>query len=149
MHRFGCAPLLQKETTTEQEQALLCTVLKELPSEMIRFYVKALQSLLFNRVVQWRVQIYGKQVLLGDLVLEEGKVRYVSQGDLDAHHYSISDVVIPLFGYVLRVAMNCRWEVVLPENAVGEEYDSILRDYLGCSREGLKSENCPVRVRVS
>mgnify|MGYP004681914067 FL=1 len=73
-------------------------VLKELPSEMIRFYVKALQSLLFNRIVQWRVQTYGKQVLLGDLVLKEDKVIRVSQEDLDAHRYSVYDVVLPLFG---------------------------------------------------
>lgn len=98
VHRFGCASLLQKEALTEQDQALLCMVLKELPSEMIRFYVKALQSLLFNRSVQWRVQTYGTQVLLGDLVLKGDKVSRVSQEDLDAHCYSVYDVVLPLFG---------------------------------------------------
>lgn len=98
MHRFGCASLLQKEALTEQDQALLCMVLKELPSEMIRFYVKALQSLLFNRSVQWRVQTYGTQVLLGDLVLKGDKVSRVSQEDLDTHCYSVYDVVLPLFG---------------------------------------------------
>lgn len=43
--------------------------------------------------------------------------------------------------------VNRRWDVVFPENAVGAEYDSILRDYLGCSVEGLKREDYPVGAR--
>ena len=74
-------------------------MLKEIPTEMARFYVKALQSLLFSRVLQWRVEHFGTKVLAGDLVVgEEGKCRAVTEEDLVGNAVSVYDVVLPLFG---------------------------------------------------
>ena len=74
-------------------------MLKEIPAEMARFYVKALQSLLFNRVLQWRVEHFGTKVLAGDLVVsEEGQCRAVTEEDLAGNGVSVYDVVLPLFG---------------------------------------------------
>lgn len=81
-------------------EQLLLAVLKEIPAEMTRFYVKALQSLLFNRVLQWRVEHFGKKVLVGDLVLgDDGQCRTVTEESLTENAVSVYDVVLPLFGF--------------------------------------------------
>lgn len=41
--------------------------------------------------------------------------------------------------------MKNRWDVRLPENAVGEEYDRLLRAYLHCSMKELKKGENGVR----
>lgn len=100
VHRYGCASVLQSAAApSEKEEELLLAVLKEIPTEMARFYVKALQSLLFNRVLQWRVEHFGTKVLTGDLVVgEEGQCRAVTEEDLVGNAVSVYDVVLPLFG---------------------------------------------------
>ena len=101
VHRYGCATVLQSaEAPSEKEEQLLLAVLREIPAEMTRFYVKALQSLLFNRVLQWRVEHFGKKVLVGDLVLgDDGQCRAVTEESLAENEVSVYDVVLPLFGF--------------------------------------------------
>ena len=41
--------------------------------------------------------------------------------------------------------MKARCDVVLPENALGEEYDRLLRTYLHCSMKELKKGESAVR----
>ena len=77
---------------TEAEQELLKQVFSQLPSDLRTFYVKSFQSLLFNKVLQWRIQKYGAQVVPGDLCLV-GKEVQVGQGD-----ESLENVVLPLWG---------------------------------------------------
>lgn len=101
VHRYGCATVLQSAVApSEKEEQLLLAVLREIPAEMTRFYVKALQSLLFNRVLQWRVEHFGKKVLVGDLVLgDDGQCRAVTEESLAENEVSVYDVVLPLFGF--------------------------------------------------
>ena len=101
VHRYGCATVLQSAVApSEKEEQLLLAVLREIPAEMTRFYVKALQSLLFNRVLQWRVEHFGKKVLVGDLVLgDDGQCRAVTEESLAENEVSVYNVVLPLFGF--------------------------------------------------
>lgn len=101
VHRYGCATVLQSAVApSEKEEQLLLAVLREIPAEMTRFYVKALQSLLFNRVLQWRVEHFGKKVLVGDLVLgDDGQCRAVTEESLAENEISVYNVVLPLFGF--------------------------------------------------
>ena len=93
IHRFGVAEVLRSDREpTEAEQELLKQVFSQLPSDLRTFYVKSFQSLLFNKVLQWRIQKYGAQVVPGDLCLV-GKEVQVGQGD-----ESLENVVLPLWG---------------------------------------------------
>ena len=53
---------------TDLENGRLLEVIKSIPAEIGQFYVKAFQSYVFNKVLQWRIQHYGKEVLEGDYV---------------------------------------------------------------------------------
>jgi tRNA(Glu) U13 pseudouridine synthase TruD len=74
---------------------MLLAVMKELPSEMMGFYVKAFQSYCFNKIVQWRIKKFGARVFKGDLV--DDKVKGICEVQ-DESKYSIFDVVLPLPG---------------------------------------------------
>lgn len=100
VHRYGCASIPPERCGAEREGGGAAAGGAEGDShERARFYVKALQSLLFNRVLQWRVEHFGTKVLAGDLVVgEEGKCRAVTEEDLVGNAVSVYDVVLPLFG---------------------------------------------------
>ena len=53
---------------TDLENERLLEVIKSIPTEIGQFYVKAFQSYVFNKVLQWRIKYYGKDVLEGDSI---------------------------------------------------------------------------------
>lgn len=83
---------------TEKQKGLLNSVLKELPKEMVSFYIKAFQSFLFNKIVQWRIQKYKDSIMKGDLVLKGGEVSILTEEDCTTQKYSLNDVILPLCG---------------------------------------------------
>lgn len=64
---------------------------------MLSFYIKAFQSFLFNKIVQWRISHHQKAVLPGDWILaENGNVEALSEDQCSQH--VLSEVVLPLCG---------------------------------------------------
>ena len=114
---------------SSQSADFFLSILQSVPSEQLTFYVKAFQSLLFNKVLQWRIQHFHEAVLPGDLFLHENEI--VSEG-------SPSEVVLPLCGY----------DVKLPSNDVGNYYNQILKDTLGWGIEGFQKDSSPVKPEI-
>ena len=68
-------------------------------------YVHAYQSYIWNKIVSHRLQKYGNEVLVGDIILssdddevtgEDTKVEFVTEENKDK--YTIRDIVFPLVG---------------------------------------------------
>jgi tRNA pseudouridine13 synthase len=97
----------------------------------------AYQSYLWNKATSRRLQLFGMNVVEGDLVLrhaacgagvtapeqnvasdDSGKahVQFVTAEDVAAQRYAIGDVVLPIPGY----------ESIYPSNAIGAYYDELL-----------------------
>lgn len=128
INRFGYDNFKQQlDDPSSQQSELFLSILRAIPSEQLTFYVKAFQSLLFNKVLQWRVQHFHHSVLPGDLFLHEDSL--ASEGCL-------SEVVLPLCGY----------DVKLPSNEVGEYYDQILKETVGWGMEGFQKDSSPVEL---
>ena len=101
---------------------------RALPYGVRTQWVNAYQAMLWNRVAAWRVQRYGLQAVVGDLVLvpngekeERPTVRpltaedFAKDGAAETLRY---DMVLPLMGH----------DVVLPENEVKETYRQLLEE---------------------
>ena len=79
-------------------------------------YVQSYSSLIWNKIVSWRLREYGLKPVVGDLVKKGGRgregwggdrekaVEYVSEENCS--QYTIDDVVLPLPGYDILYPMN-------------------------------------------
>jgi tRNA pseudouridine13 synthase len=115
-----------------------------IPRNLRLMYVHAYQSLVFNYMVSERIEKYGNELVVGDLVLVENAkddaqleglgvidddvigdainnrretkqiVKIVQESDLN--NYTIYDVVLPLPGH----------SVTYPSNSIGESYKSFM-----------------------
>ena len=65
---------------------------------MLSFYIKAFQSFLFNKIVQWRIAHHRHAVLPGDLVLDSQTNQVIKLSEEQCKQYSLMDVVLPLCG---------------------------------------------------
>ena len=103
---------------------------------MRMMFIHAVQSLLWNQCATYRIDTYGLQVVVGDLVLAH-PVENVSDGNkFDNHHegcpevkvltetdviekrYNLEDIVLPLIGVKTRN----------PENSVGTYMNTLLTE---------------------
>jgi tRNA pseudouridine13 synthase len=107
---------------------------------MRMMFIHAVQSLLWNQCATYRIDTYGLQVVVGDLVLapmtvehnmhvensnsyekhQEGcpEVKVVTESDVIEKRYTLEDIVLPLFGVKTRN----------PDNAVGTYMNSLLTE---------------------
>nr|XP_002738360.2 PREDICTED: pseudouridylate synthase 7 homolog-like protein-like [Saccoglossus kowalevskii] len=98
-----------------------CTkALLMIPYYMRVLYVHSYCSLVWNKLASYRIQQYGVDVVVGDLVeVTEGnktQVKIVEPEDIHKSRYSISDVVLPLPGNT----------VTMPTNSVSHMYSQLL-----------------------
>lgn len=77
---------------SEEENKRCFEVLKEIPVEIVTFFVKSFQSYLFNAVLQWRIRKFKNATIPGDLVQCENEVIVSTSPE------SIEKVVLPLLG---------------------------------------------------
>ena len=71
---------------TGLENERLLEVIQSIPTEIGQFYVKAFQSYVFNKVLQWRIQHFGKGVLEGDSIFvddgsDDGTMKTKGEGE--------------------------------------------------------------------
>ena len=111
-------------------------------------YVHAYQSLLWNKAVSKRIDSYGLQVMVGDLIVKRDfessnsdvlqssiNVHVVTQEDVDAKIYEMKDVVMPLPGS----------QITLPANDIGQYYQEMLRQD-GLSLQTFATGNMTYRM---
>ncbi|XP_019624819.1 PREDICTED: pseudouridylate synthase 7 homolog [Branchiostoma belcheri] len=99
----------------------LVGALSSIPRNTRMLYVHSYQSYIWNSVVSRRLQEYGFQPVVGDLVLQDRKdgdqraeAKALTEGDLE--NCTIHDVVFPLFGY----------DVIYPQHKAEEWYREML-----------------------
>ena len=132
INRYGYDNFTKQQSSENpsQQADFFLSILRAVPSEQLFFYVKAFQSLLFNKVLQWRIRHFHNEVLPGDLFL---------QGDSLVPKGCLSEVVLPLCGH----------DVKLPSNEVGVYYDQILKETVGWGMEGFQKDSSPVERAFS
>ncbi|EDV26432.1 uncharacterized protein TRIADDRAFT_22091 [Trichoplax adhaerens] len=121
LHRYG-------QNIEGYRKALL-----NIPHNMRKIYIHSYCSLLWNRLVNYRIEKYGYNVVEGDLVLlgnvdnkpdstdtdainQDQLVKLVTKTDLALNKYNIYDVVLPLLGS----------KTIYPSNTSGSVYKDML-----------------------
>ncbi|KAG9396793.1 Pseudouridine synthase, TruD [Carpediemonas membranifera] len=92
-------------------------------------FLAAYQSYVFNLATTHRLSQSKDSLIVGDLVLKDKKARnptIVTEEDVTSSVYSISDVVLPLFGET----------TIFPKNATGEFMKELI------AAEGIVMEEC-------
>jgi tRNA pseudouridine13 synthase len=78
------------------------------------------QSYVWNMMTTERMQLYGNQVVVGDIVLIDNKPIHVTESDLSDESkkevYHMSNVVLPMPGY----------DTIYPDNQIGTLYKEFL-----------------------
>lgn len=97
---------------------------QRIPHELRLMYLHSFQSLIWNQVASYRVSIFGKRPVIGDIVYsrenskkdlkedyeeinienseKNSKVIYVLKNETDLSNYTLADVLIPLPGYSIQ-----------------------------------------------
>eukprot|EP00058_Branchiostoma_floridae_P014536 XP_002600024.1 hypothetical protein BRAFLDRAFT_79734 [Branchiostoma floridae] len=124
----------------------LVGALSNIPRNTRLMYVHSYQSFIWNNIVSRRLQEYGYQPIVGDLVLEEkedgaqrSEAKVLTEEDMG--NYTIHDVVFPLFGY----------DVIYPKHKAEEWYREMLSvDQLDMDniRHKVKSVMCYDDVKI-
>ena len=92
-------------------------------------YFHALQSFLFNRALSHRIQVHGKNVVVGDLVKIEDDVVFVDETNIN--NYRLTDVVLPLPGGAIPF---------YPMNGCDRKFFQSLLDELDVQLETVESQ---------
>jgi len=94
-------------------------------------YLHAYQSYVWNHMASKRLELYGSEPAVGDLVLVgEDAVRTLSEDDVQSGRYTMFDVVLPMPGI----------KTEYPANALGDEYDRMLAQD-GLSRKSIMQQS--------
>lgn len=120
--------------------------LDRIPRHLRMMYTHAYQSFIWNSAASYRIEQYGENPVVGDLIVESGteslyhqsfeqedekeeeqavkkikfseiRVRSLTAQDIDAGTYTLQDIVLPLPGA----------SVSYPENTVSQVYSSLLK----------------------
>ncbi|EGC35975.1 hypothetical protein DICPUDRAFT_32540 [Dictyostelium purpureum] len=84
-----------------------------IPRTLRMLYTHSYQSLIWNLMASQRIEMFGfDKPIVGDLVIEEAGVDYVTEEDIKNNRYTIHQVVLPLIGSNTQ----------LPKNIIGELY---------------------------
>ena len=115
-----------------------------IPRNSIQLYIHAYQSFIWNKVLSKRIQEYGLQPQIGDLVISDSKTKGIDAVSVlkesDLNSFSITDVVLPLPGF----------DIKYPENCIKDLYTDILKnDYLdeSCFKHKVKTFAMPGSYR--
>ena len=154
LHRFSIEGKIIAGLQKNGEKAYL-NAFSTLPRNMRTLYVHAYQSFIWNEITSRRIEKFGLKPIVGDLIIltEQPKlhneendndisdendidkivsqdVKILTQEDIDNNTYSITDIVLPLPGY----------DIKLPANEIAEYYKELLeKDNLDISlRHKLK-----------
>eukprot|EP00039_Didymoeca_costata_P007887 m.104872 g.104872 ORF g.104872 m.104872 type:complete len:615 (-) comp13862_c0_seq3:107-1951(-) len=121
-----------------QDENQYLQAIGSLTRTMRLMYVHSFQSLVFNRLVSKRVQLFGLEPIEGDMVLAKNaeeleaakthpkdekaiKIYFLSKEDIAKGNYTLKDIILPIPGY----------SVLVPKNKIADEYHKIL------SQEGI------------
>jgi tRNA pseudouridine13 synthase len=102
-----------------------------IPKTLRMMFLHAVQSLIWNRAVSYRLISMNKDaILVGDIVESDGDTKWkpLTQEDLDNKKYTLEDVVIPLIGTKSK----------FPTNKLGEVMKDELMKELGITVEMFK-----------
>lgn len=106
-----------------------------IPFNLRTMYIHAVQSLIWNRSVSFRIgKMSPDKVLIGDLV-DIGKgpenVHIVSENDVASNKFTIEDVVVPMMGKKSK----------LPTNELGKIIPQLLKE-VGLKKELFEDNKC-------
>ncbi|CCF55819.1 hypothetical protein KAFR_0A03840 [Kazachstania africana CBS 2517] len=108
------------------------TAIMKIPRNLRTMYVHAYQSFVWNAVTSKRIELFGQNVTVGDLVLDDSnnsslpkdvdgddenfdedlredifiRAKEVTQADIDTNRYTIEDVVLPTPGFDILYPTN-------------------------------------------
>ncbi|SMN20209.1 similar to Saccharomyces cerevisiae YOR243C PUS7 Pseudouridine synthase [Maudiozyma saulgeensis] len=116
-----CLSNLRKEDDGSYSTNSYLSALMKVPRNLRTMYVHAYQSYVWNAVTSERIKLYGLKVVPGDLVIDNStshedveelddfdedlntqefvRAKPLSQEDIDAGNYSMSDIVLPMPGF--------------------------------------------------
>ncbi|MES1902753.1 MAG: multisubstrate pseudouridine synthase 7, partial [Paramarteilia canceri] len=68
-----------------------------IPRNSRTLYIHAVQSLIWNKVVSYRLKTFGDEIFVGDLIMDVNKKQYsILKEDIDK--YTLNDIYIPIIG---------------------------------------------------
>ncbi len=85
-------------------------------------FLHSYQSLIWNEMVTRRIELFGKEPVVGDLVLNQDGKPVILEAQ-QVKEYTIDDVVLPLPGF----------DVIYPSHSIGDLFKERL------SKDGLTS----------
>jgi tRNA pseudouridine13 synthase len=116
----------------------------QISKHMRLMFLHAVQSVIWNQVASARIETLGKEACVGDLVQTEdageaaggsgtsgrrGKVvKVVTQEDVDAGTFNLTDVVLPLVGS----------KIEYPQNETGKLFETLLTEW-GIEKKSFSS----------
>ena len=111
-----------------------CQAILSLPYNVRLMYVHSYCSLVWNKVVTKRIEMFGLTVNEGDFVESPDMPMAVSASDVKANRYRVADIVLPLPGF----------RVQYPEN-LENYYESLLKED-GLERMNFKLKSLRLNV---
>lgn len=102
----------------------------QIDRRMRMIYVHAYQSYLWNHLVSQRLQEYGNEVHISDLVMIDEDKKLVTEVTEDnIHNYSIFDVVIPLPGRSISNMKQNLIDLMAQDNVTPEMFQKLSGEY--------------------
>lgn len=131
---------LKNETQNEDKKYTKNVYLKciqSIPRNLRMMYGHAYQAYVWNRVASKRIELYGLDLVEGDLVFEdsqqvldedvaylnEAKVKSLTKEDIESGKYTIFDVILPSPGYKIKYPGNETLKNVYVETMAKDDLD--------------------------
>lgn len=131
---------LKNEPQNEEKKYSKNTYLKciqAIPRNLRMMYGHAYQAYVWNRAASKRIELYGLEMVEGDLVFEnsqqvldedvaylnEAKVKSLTKEDIESGKYTIFDVILPSPGYKIQYPTNEALKNVYVETMANDNLD--------------------------
>lgn len=107
-------------------------IMKGVSYTNLTYFMKVYQSYMWNTMARYaeffrssyRYEIYGLNVLMGDLIMEKDEIGIVSSENIK--NIRIEDILIPIIGYSSIIKL--RSKAIIPANEFGDYIRSYLRE---------------------